>query len=356
MKKLNRRDYLKRMGLAAAGTLELSSSRNIARGSTATRNRGEQTEAVRAARTNVANVREGAGTIMPVWPPWTNAFPPDGTESIKFIFHGLMGLCCYKPENEPLVCHAGFHSKGDSHTHHLRVYVRRKLDNRSIQPPGELTLGRGSKIDLTVDQPSLDQVYFYYPPATNDRDFRLVIDMESDQFYGVSLKKKSGVYKPIFPVKNALFYTLKKTLATFRRQTGDGDPTKIKDLGSVAEFTGANVYLNSGGKAVLTVDGHPFTVDKASGDTLEVYFLNYCEENGKPCHFYPLNVTDKTKRNDFYLHYKAIDLQGKDEYQLVMTQGGMGGPPAGLCEKYFKLLNDEAPCAATGYGGGGGLS
>ena len=182
-------------------------------------------------------------------------------------------------------------------------------------------------MELEVRLPDLiNGVQFFQPPITSgsyhDNDFRWLPNLEGPAWYDTNLVKRPNVYKPELVVTNGLFYTLHKTAATFRRQTGDGNPAHVMEIGHVADYIGANIYLKPGGSVRLTVQGKDITLPQAPGVSYEVHFDNHCKKKANPgasCEFNPYDP-EETERNDFYMHRDGIVITGKPQYQLVLVQ------------------------------------
>ena len=351
--KINRRDYLKGMGAAGmlAGVTGLEGFAHE-HGYTQETCPTECTNAPRPPR---------------VWTPgWCKDFPSN-PKYVKLIFYGLLGIA---PRVAGKVqCQVGFHSKGDGPLHHelsIRAYsnvvdasscttFKRFEQKKKIE---SITLS------VTDPDPDVDQAYFYQRgqactrrELTDPKDFRWIIDFESHYLYRkhqpATLEKKQNVYSPVLTVEKGIFYTLHKTGSTFLARSEDCK--YFSDLGNVADYIGANIYVKSGGVTV-NVDGAEFTV-QAPG---EIYFDNHCmnEDNEEmKCNFDP-ESTDKKKRSDFFLNYKAFDRKTHPEYHLHLLQKNAPVVLDVICERsrYEKMieekkLNDESPCSAAGYGG-----
>ena len=286
--------------------------------------------------------------------------------AVKLVFHGLMAFS-YNQSGE---CIVGFHSKGDKkHQHSLTINTYDQSCNLAY--PSE-NVSKSAKLQMIIDKPDLNQAskaLFYQPNGKLDRkaagsvdqDFQWIMDLESEYFYGQSdlfpngLPKKSGVYAPTLAVAQGIFYTIKKTRGEFSVQTKSGK--YHQDLGQVAEYIGAYIYLLSGGSVMLLIDGKA-TPPLTKG---EIHFNNLCENpiDHDSCnkHWNYFDFVDKSNRNDFYLHTKGFDLQGKPELELFLTKAVVGSqPPGDICRpKLVALSDDNAPCAGAGYGGPGGF-
>lgn len=64
---------------------------------------------------------------------------------------------------------------------------------------------------------------------------------------------KTRSLNPTLAVPHGLFYTLRTTGSTFRRQKPEGDG--VLEVGSLADYVGANIYLKAGGSVELNIGG-----------------------------------------------------------------------------------------------------
>ena len=138
------------------------------------------------------------------------------------------------------------------------------------------------------------QTYFYqrYPACSrrelrDDRDFRWIVDFDSDYLYGKHLpgsshlQTKPDVYSPVLRVTSGLFYTLHKTGSTFLARSDDNY--------KAFDRQGAPEYL--------------------------LHLLQSNPGQNSPC----------------YDKFKKMDDAEKEDSE--------------------KRINDESPCSAAGYGG-----
>ncbi len=357
---MNRREYLTRMAASAAG---------LAIGAACKSGSEQQArQAVTPIPTPITKP-ETPRTWSKRWSDPFPKYPPEQT--IKLIFYGLASLSPGK-NGSKANCEVGFHSSGDeNHRHELSIYA---FDNAqlggciprydSTNPKEQIAL-----VDLRVDHPEakVDEVSFYQPgnvqrrsDLSDDRDFRWIIDFESDYLYRNfpgsahpdKLPKVPHIYKPALTVPSGLFYTLRKTASTFELKTPDH--IYRSELGNVADVLGANVYVKQGTGLSLFVNARAHRV-QAPG---EIYFINTCTKPsaGDHCDADP-SSSDKKVRGDFYLHYKGFELEGKPEYELFLLQGGTQSAIVDVVCAPERLgphitLTDESPCATVGYGGG----
>lgn len=337
MKKLNRRDYLKSMGMTAgviAGATELDvfaqPNQTVPTTSTSTQ-KGMKKDTSRV-------FVQTAASLFDLRP----------TESVKLVFYGLMALWRNADEH----CLIGFHSKATSkHKHRLMIKAFRKVGDTCEQMGDTVMVPQGANMDLEISRPDvLDGVYFFQPPLTNghlhDSDFRWVVNLEGPSWYNQILPRKV-VHNPILKVRNGLFHTLMKTESTFRRQKTEGD---VLHIGSIANYVATNIYLEAGGQVSLSLPGRTITCPQAENVRYELQFINHCEKSGtsRACEFKPYHLTDKTERSDFYMHFEGIDLPLNREYELIVAQGATGYAPP-ICRE--ARASDESPCSVVGYGG-----
>jgi len=312
-----------------------------------------------------------ANALAPrIWEPrFQEEFPTSGGTSaslpcVKLILQGLMGFSPYQPNaGDPTYCHVGFHGGDDNHPHRVTVYAfdhsesgatcNRRLLSENLESPD-------LAIDVIDPDTSILQGAAFYQPTepVNDRkdlsdarDFRWIVDFESEYLYGRSLEKIEDFYYPKLTITNGLFYTLRRTGSTFRVQTPEGG--HVSELGNIAHILAANIYLKPTGRVNLTVNGEKLSLEAPA----EIYIYNECEVDNKPCVFYPYDVLHKERRNDFYLNYDAFETDDDEEYELFLVQQNKPRDDEGdhVCQRRHPFLTDEAPCAGSGYGAGGGL-
>lgn len=366
--KINRRDYLKRMG--AAGVFAGATGLDVF-----------AHESADPQQSCPADPTCPKPTAPLIWEPrWCDPLPSNADKCVKLIFEGLTGIaprrlvrdeeeCGLLMKRDKVVCEVGFHSKGGSGIdHQLEISAYSNVVDPSKCPqPKEFKQKKIEKIELCVDDPELDQAYFYQrgPACTRrdlayDEDFRWIIDFESNYLYRKHLSANSYLgkyddcYSPILTVRYGIFYTLLKTASTFLARSEDNK--YFIDMGNVARIIGANVYVKSG-VVKLIVDGVTYTIQPPG----EIYFKNHCMKGSSHCQFESENA-DKKKRSDFFLNYKAFDRKGHSEYQLHLLEGKEPRTPKGICERdrfipkdeksrQEMMINDESPCSAAGYGG-----
>ena len=342
MKKINRRDYLKGMG-AAAGVIAGTELNVLAQHHTQASSTPAQQKTSRADTSSDVQAAARESNLL-------------STSDVTLVFHGLMAI--WHEAGQWVV---GFHSKkSGNHEHQLMVRAYRKTGSGPCTQlgdpdPEKAKVLPGEPLLLEITEPRiLDGVYFFQPPMTagrkHDNDFSWIVDLESQDWYGPNLDR-NNVHDPRLIITNGLFYTLMKTLSTFRRQTADGE--EPRHLGNIAEYVGANIYLKPGGQVKLTLpkQPRPILLPQAANVSYEVHFMNICFKRGTrdACAFKPYHP-NKVERNDFYMHSDGINLPpGKKELELVVAQGVRGDGPR-ICGG-DTIASDESPCSAVGFGG-----
>jgi hypothetical protein len=293
--------------------------------------------------------------------------------TVKVVFHGLFCFC-FDGKKE---CESGIHNKtheggAHKHPHDLLVNVWVKNGECPSAPIASLRIGdpkRFGDINLKVSGTSLlDGTYVYQNaqlPDPFDRtnsspdplvtsDWRWVLDFEGPDFYDRHLDAKHPqTLRPSVHMNNGLFYTLLRTNSTFRREPG------AKQLGHVAHFVAANIYLGLGGFAELTIDDlkigdqpFEFTCEGGLGLTYQIDIFNDCKHTARPCVFHDPTGNDETERNDFYLYYDTFDIPAhQPKYELFLEIEGNDSDPEGICLFEADEVDDKSPCGATGFGG-----
>lgn len=350
MTKMNRRNYLKGMGavagtIASAGGLEVLAQH---RHEIATSPELTQQKPPDKGRVDLARIYEQFGP---------RKFDLVSSESVKLIFSGLMAFS--KNDGK---CIVRFHSKeSGKHKHNLSIKVFRKQGDACSLMYQKDDVTRRTTIQLAVTLPDvLNGVYFLQLPQLPDGtrhelDFRNVPNLEGPYWYNTPLTSQADVYAPTLIVENGLFYTHKRTTSTFRRQTSDG--VDVLEVGQIADYIGANIYLQSGGEVKLTVDSAVIPLPQVANLKYEIQFHNHChnKEKAKDCagEFKPYHLTDKTERNDFYMNYEGLQSPPPKEYLLVIASKGPRSSPE-ICGDSGRTT-DEAPCSGVGFEGPGGF-
>lgn len=338
--KINRRDYLKQIG--AAGMLaSVTGLEGLAQ-----ENEPQQCP---------PGTDDDPSRAPRVWDPaWYNDLP--NHPYVRVIFYGLIGIAPRRLAPNKVECDVGFHRKGESPLSH-QLHVA-EYNGRDFQSKADTKI---EKLALHVANPVFDQTYFYQRGTActrrqlkDDKDFRWIVDFESDYLYKTPLTKKESVYAPVLNIKSGIFYTLHKTASTFVARSDDN--RYFCDMAHIADYIAVNVYVKSGGVEVKINENTSFTVEPPG----QILIKNHCmneHTNDKKCKFKPYD-DDKEERSDFFLNYKAFDRKGKPEYHLHLLERNYPARPhiESLNKEFAKMTpeeitsSDESPCSAAGYG------
>ena len=196
-----------------------------------------------------------------------------------------------------------FHSmESQKHKHELEIKIFRKQAGL-CQSPEVIPVTAKTPLGLVGTQPDLlNGIHFF-----NLRSWRTAQStittlgtsptLRGRSGYGQLLTPKQGVCNPTLTVPHGLFYTLRSTGSTFRRQKPEGDG--VLEVGSLAGYVGVNIYLKPGGSVELNIGGTVKVLEQATNVKHEIHFVNHCKENN-PSHnhcedkFKPYHLTDKT--------------------------------------------------------------
>jgi len=293
--------------------------------------------------------------------------PPDPT--VRIIFHGLLSFFFDRTRQ----CQVGIPNTTQGlgqehrHPHEFEVSVWTKVAGQC--PPSPLTFPiKNSKlierVDIQVTNPTeLNGVYVYenrpHDPFnrvdTDDpRDWRWVLDFESNLFYPEGIDHIPPTLNPSVFINNGLFYTFHKTASKFRLHPSDGSADK--EIGSLSEIQACNIYLGPGSLLTLTISPLPTPIILLGGIglTYQIDITNNCRKGGKQCKFEP-NGGTKEERNDFYLYYETFNRPAnKPEFELQLTERVNDDPRLDNCAEKTGSKNIESskdsPCGGSGYG------
>lgn len=297
-------------------------------------------------------------------------FPPDPT--VRILFHGLLSFFF----NGDRRCQVGIHNttQGLAHPHrhphefHVSVWT---IVNRCPPAPMSIPIVNSrliEKVDISVTNPlEFDGVYvFEKNPAsafdrldqqgTNDpRDWRWVLDVESDLFYPTGVNEISQTLKPSVFINNGLFYTFHKTASTYLLHPDDNSGDRR--IGTYAEIVACNIYLGLGSFLTLSVPPLPLPITLAGGIGLkyQIDITNNCRRGGKACEFTP-NTGPKEDRNDFYLYYQTFNRQPRQpEYELRLERRVNDDARLDICQERTpgneKIVSSrDSPCGAIVHG------
>lgn len=316
-----------------------------------------------------------AAVVTPTYDVWPNAFPPD-PPTVQIIFHGLL-LFFFNHRDG---CQVGVHNATHRNIllprhpqpHDLVINVVTIPSDGSPILQNPIRIGKpqdGGEIIINVTRPQIvDGTYVYAPgafdrlTATDNKDWRWVLDFEGPDLYNTSLTKAPLKFTPRVRINNGLFHTFLRTKSRFETRLSNG--TRVKDLGHIALLTAANIYLDAGGNVSLTIGGAHIPPPIVGGlpFTYQVHIFNDCRSSEAGCKFEIDHPTDKTKRNDFYLYHDLFDPPPNPELELfcydpkTLTSVSAEIQEAGLFAADTTLsltpfLIDSAPCAPGGAGG-----
>jgi hypothetical protein len=300
---------------------------------------------------------EAAAASVRTYVPINNF--PDAQPAVLLLFRGLF-LFAF---NGTTGCEIGIHNATHdtpSHEapHSLRLRVWKKSDPNC--PLSHTAIGiddpRTTPLSLTVQNPAELPGVVAYERGRFDRqdpssspyhnapfDFRWTLDLEGPDFYDRVLKKNPAKMRPGLTINHGLFFTFYKTRSKFKRAQGPNE----RVLGSVAEIVGINLYLNMGGKVILNYGGQSIELPKIDNVTHQVDFFNDCRPFG--CTF-DVGSSDKKKRNDFYLNFDAVNLEGDSEHELKIREQFPGDLDIFPCRTSRFDTTDPAPCAPVVFG------
>jgi hypothetical protein len=263
--------------------------------------------------------------------------PVPQNPTIRLYFTGLLAFCFDKRRKQ---CQIGVHSKTDDHELRLR-FVKKGPDpeNESEQTLtiSHALIRQASDLWLDVEGELAPKQSTAEPfiagrrdePPTDPQDFRRVVDLEGEYFYNRPLKVRRGVLKPILFVAKGLFYTA--TLSSdsyqavpFASNRAVGAIAANRNLGHIAEYIGANIYLTHPNQALVLRVGRNgselLRLKSEEGITYEITI-----ENG--------DTLQAPAGSDFHYYYDAIKLNRNDPRILLETYGlpSFGGGMGEIC-------------------------
>jgi hypothetical protein len=348
MKKINRRDYLKHMGIAAAGTLGAAELNLF--DSTYGTNSGNRDERVRTTDTSrMPDVPASPPASKPDW-PWTDDATNLQKPNIRLVFAGMVCFTYKKKEGR-----AVFH-RDDTH-HNMEVIVYDRNGCREIFH--DRGLPKTTKMDIRIkdksnDDKSSDAKFFRAPDFKREdlkghaNDFRWLLDLENPPFSDIKFDRKEDKFSTKLKVRHGTFYTYKHTGSTFLNEN-----TGMK-LGYLPKVMATDIKLEPGECLSFKINGKEVLPPKTCSDAkLEIFFLNECAD-------------DTCKKGDFDMTFEA--LENPKKFTIKVDTKDPNGPTSDLCKAVpsstrgvphdrdkADRLNDEAPCMGGGFGGGGGF-
>jgi hypothetical protein len=165
------------------------------------------------------------------------------------------------------------------------------------------------------------------------------VDLEGEHFYNRPLKVRRGVLRPILFVAKGLFYTATLSSDPYRTvPVASTTATEMiaagRNLGQIAEYVGANIYLTHPNQAlVLRAEQNGselLRLNKEEGATYEITV-----ENG--------DTPQAPADSDFDYYYDAFELK-RDEPRILLEPYGLplfGGLSGSLCECIWLSKSDS---------------
>ena len=297
--------------------------------------------------------------------------PPDPT--VRIIFHGLLSF--FFDGNRK--CQIGIPNTTQGltqphrHPHEFQVNIWTIANNQCPPAPWSIPIINSKlieKVDITVTNPQqLDGVYVYEknpasafdrldPQGTNDpKDWRWVLDVESNLLYPNGVSEIPATLKPSVYVNNGLFYTYYKTKSTYKLHPSSGGGSDIR-IGTYAEILACNIYLGLGSSLTLNIPPFPMPITLAGGFGLkyQIDITNNCRKNGERCKF--TQSGPKENRNDFYLYYETFNRPPqRPEYELQLENEIEDQPVFDICrernaDKRNIDSSKDSPCGGIVHG------
>lgn len=292
------------------------------------------------------------------WIP-CNTLPAN--ETIKIFFHGLLSFSHFTENNsDENWCEIGVHNASQSHNLQIKIYdLTLPYSERLIHSYAPANTKSIKDRVFTLEVPNIIPAVSYFQPngfnrqedQGDEKDFRWIVDLESSEFYNQELVKVTDVIMPRFHIKIGTFYTLYKSKSKYKRVANGRD--NGLEIGRIAYYMGANIYLDADHPAILTIDKE-IRLDPSKQYIIGI--TNNCEERN-----YFANNEESRTDTDFVEYYKTFQLpSGTDRYDLMYTnrfkedfdvnqligQNRMRG---------HKRANDATPCGVVGHGQSNGL-
>jgi len=204
------------------------------------------------------------------------------------------------------------------------------------------------------------QVGAYDREHLQERDFRWLPDLDSDDFYPDNHPKLRGKFNIKSIVKHGTLYTYQRTNSTFRRVDPPDRPANYNDLYHVAEYMAAGMQPNENEVVSLQIDNNtpPVVLKNRPGSTYEITILNNCYKHAtsnEECTYDPDHPTSEMHRNHFHFMRKILRLPTeKKRYGLKLKDGKQASKPA-FCPGIRKAISDEAPCMGSAFGQTNGM-
>lgn len=356
MTKMNRRDYLRGMGLAAGAfaswpTLDVLGKREIPEWSA-------------TADHKLGQAAPPTGLLR--WIPTNDKPKPDAV--FTAIFWGLMGFC-YKMSSGSPVFEVGFHPGGNHHELSVTVleidpsgptvkcsWHPKKKDKMTLK-----VIGRG-------DPPKVFQKEPFDRINGDEYDFRWLPDLDSRGFYPDPVPQREH-FGARLEVSNGVLYTRKHTESTFNLVKADDDTQIIDPFGHVAMYMGLAIGVTNDSDSVrLEMPGEPpCSLEQKLNTRYQIVFKNECKHASCPSQA-TSNSPNEESRNHFHFMRKVLKLEDyRLKYSLKVDVPARPGAqadfydPDALKAKQEKAIGtkarqeqafvtDEAPCMGAGFG------
>jgi len=278
------------------------------------------------------------------------ARPGSRGPSLTIIFRGLMAL---RQDREEHTLGVGI-LLAPEHEFTMQVLEKSPQGVSTYSIPANQLMSSNGDTWLAAVADEKSGVTYYQNGVFNrkkgvgdNRDFRWLIDLEGEEFYGRKLATDRQHMGVEVKFSNGEFYA-KTTTRPLERRIGD---KTFEYFGRVAQEIATDVFLESGdfvltsqasGKEILRLKQKPDT-------TYELVF-----DNSPP----PMQHSE-LGTNHFQYYYEFFPMPKSEWYEFrvippAVVQTGLKGRNLNLVEFAHPLRLDEIPCAPLGYGGGNG--
>lgn len=297
---------------------------------------------------------------------WKDTDDLPQNEDLLIVFMGLLSFSYLNgaSTHDQLHCEVGVFNKNPKHELRIAIEGGDCNGQRYHYTHAQIKQLKGEKFRIGIVGANAD-VNFYQvgalfnrATATNLKDFRWLVDVETPDLYNDETRNKGQkkAYTPKLLVKNGTFFTMGLTDYSFMLEERNG--TAVQLLGKVANVTAVKIKLGAAQRVRFDFK-EPNRASRTcmfsqSSTPAKIFFYNLCyEPNGSPC-----------EDGDSHLHTEAFDPpHGKNHYDLVLdtrvsaSKQTQQKPKKSLnlpAEMEAKRSTDDAPCHSQGYGQSGG--
>ena len=278
----------------------------------------------------------------------TRADFPSGTPTATIYFNGL--LCVFfDGEKECTVAV----NKAPLHALQFGIWKKGTCEKITVDLKQEINEINEMRID--VINPVKSGVHVYAPESGStagaDQDrysyVKYCLDLEGPKFHNSPVEKKTEMMWPRFYINNGLFSAYRLSESRFALKKGNGQ----NEIGVIGLALAADIFLNEGGSINFLADGATdpvVSLPLMSDDSYEIAITNSCST-----HVYDPVSNDRTRRNDFYLHYRVVDVKPEEQFELVNidVRGSTGATKLGGCvARDDHPVSDPSPCQHLGFG------